>query len=235
VRGYLMFGYRWSEGGPWNTENIQGVVRWLNRVWALYTERSGPSACSDETRRNLRRKTHQTLRQVTRDFERFEFNTIIAALMELLNEMVKAREAGASGTPEWAEAQDIYLRMLAPLCPHIAEELWYRTGRGGSVTDEGSAVSENETRPYVSIHTQPWPKVDEAAAKEDEITIPIQVNGKLRDRIVVPADASEEQIKSAALASEVVQKYLRSAAGAAEGKKPKQVIYVKGRLVNIVV
>ena len=218
VRGYLMFGYRWSEGGPWNTENIQGVVRWLNRVWALFTERSGPSACSDETRRNLRRKVHQTLRQVTRDFERFEFNTIIAALMELLNEMVKAREANAAGTPEWAEAQDIYLRMLAPLCPHIAEELW----------------TEALGRPY-SVHTQPWPKVDEAAAKEDEITIPVQVNGKLRDRITVPADASEEDIKSAALASEGVQKYLRSAAGAAEGKPPKKVIVAQKKLVNIVV
>jgi leucyl-tRNA synthetase len=95
------------------------------------------------------------------------------------------------------------------------------------VTDEGGAVSENETRPYVSIHTQPWPKVDEAAAKEDEITIPIQVNGKLRDRIVVPADATEEQIKSAALASKTVQKYL-------ERKKPRQVIVVPKKLVNIV-
>ncbi|PIZ26260.1 MAG: leucine--tRNA ligase, partial [Chloroflexi bacterium CG_4_10_14_0_8_um_filter_57_5] len=154
----------------------------------------------------------------TRDFERFEFNTIIAALMELLNEMVKAREANAAGTPEWAEAQDIYLRMLAPLCPHIAEELW----------------TEALGRPY-SVHTQPWPKVDEAAAKEDEITIPVQVNGKLRDRITVPADASEEDIKSAALASEGVQKYLRSAAGAAEGKPPKKVIVAQKKLVNIVV
>jgi leucyl-tRNA synthetase len=118
--------------------------------------------------------------------------------------------------------------MLAPVCPHIAEELWYHTGRGGAVVDEDGVVSENETRPYQSIHTQPWPKVDEAAAREDEITIPVQVNSKLRDRIVMPANASEEQIKSAALASEAVQKYLG-------GKKPKQVIYVKGRLVNIVV
>jgi len=108
--------------------------------------------------------------------------------------------------------------MLAPLCPHIAEELW----------------TEALGRPY-SVHTQPWPKVDEAAAKEDEITIPVQVNGKLRDRITVPADASEEDIKSAALASEGVQKYLRSAAGAAEGKPPKKVIVAQKKLVNIVV
>jgi leucyl-tRNA synthetase len=212
VRGYLMFGYRWSEGGPWNTENIQGVVRWLNRVWALFVEPvSARPLGSAETLRVLRRKVHQTLRQVSRDFERFEFNTIIAALMELLNEMVKAREAGAAGTPEWAEAQDIYLRIMAPLCPHIAEELW----------------TEKLGKPY-SVHQQPWPKVDEAAAREDEITIPIQVNGKVRDRIVVPADATDELIQSAALASEVVQKYL-------EGKKPRQVIVVPKRLVNVVV
>jgi leucyl-tRNA synthetase len=236
LRAYLMFAYRWQDGGLWDSQGIEGTSRWLRRVWTMVSDASrGVEPPLEQVTKNLRRKVHQTLCSVRRDFEQFEFNTIVSSLMELLNEMVKAKDAGIYGTPVWDEAIDIYLRMLAPVCPHIAEELWYRTGRGGAVTDEGGAVSENETRPYVSIHTQPWPKVDEAAAKEDEITIPIQVNGKLRDRIVVPADASEEQIKSAALASEVVQKYLRSAAGAAEGKKTKQVIYVKGRLVNIVV
>ncbi|MFH1908913.1 MAG: leucine--tRNA ligase [Chloroflexota bacterium] len=217
VRAYLMFFARWDMGAPWNSTGIDGTVRWLRRVWTLVTEPSarplGPSRSTPqgaETLRVLRRKVHQTLRQVTRDFETFEFNTIVSSLMELLNEMTKAKEAGAYGTPEWNEAIDTYLRMLAPVCPHIAEELWTNIGK-----------------PY-SIHTQPWPKVDEAAAREDEITIPIQVNGKLRDRILVPADASEEQIKSAALASQAVQKYM-------EGKPPRQVIYVKGRLVNIVV
>ena len=130
---------------------------------------------------------HQTLKQVTRDFEQFEFNTIVSGLMELLNEMYKAREAGAAGTPEWDEAVDIYLRMLAPVCPHIAEELW--TAAGQTVLDP----------------TQSWPKVDEAATQEDEITIPVQVNGKVRDRLVVPADTREEEIKAAALASEIVR------------------------------
>ncbi len=148
---------------------------------------------------------------MTRDFENFEFNTIISSLMELLNEMYKAREAGAAGTPEWDEAQDIYLKMLAPVAPHIAEELW----------------TEHLGKPY-SIHQQAWPKVDEAAAKEDRIEIPVQVNGKVRDRIVVPADASEEEIKSAALASEEVQKYL-------EGNEPRKVIVANKRLVNVVI
>jgi leucyl-tRNA synthetase len=158
----------------------------------------------------LRRRLHQMLKRITRDFKQFEFNTIVSGLMELLNEMTRAREAGAYGTPEWNEAVDIYLRMLAPVCPHIAEELWAQTGR------------------KYSIHTQPWPAVDEEATREEEVVIPVQVNGKLRDRVVVPADASEEYIRSAALASEVVQKYL-------EGKPPKKVIVAQKKLVNIVV
>jgi leucyl-tRNA synthetase len=158
----------------------------------------------------LRRHVHQMLKRITRDFQKFEFNTVVSGLMELLNEMYAAREAGVAGTREWNEAVDIYLRMLAPACPHIAEELWELTGR------------------KYSIHDQPWPEVDEAATHEQEITIPVQVNGKLRDRVVLPADVSEEGIKSAALASKIIQKYL-------EGKPPKKVIVAQKKLVNIVV
>lgn len=212
LRSYLMFAYRWQEGGPWNSQGIDGTARWLRRVWTLFTDASdSPASASDETKRTLRRRVHQTLRNVTHDFENFEFNTIISSLMELLNEMYKAREAGAVGSDEWNEAQEIYLEMLAPVAPHIAEELW--TNQLG--------------RPY-SIHQGQWPKVDEVAAKEDVIELPVQINGKVRDRITVPADASEEEIKSVALASEVVKKYL-------EGREPKKVIVANKRLVSIVV
>ncbi|HEX9387932.1 MAG TPA: leucine--tRNA ligase [Anaerolineales bacterium] len=216
LRTYLMFAYRWQEGGPWNSQGIDGTARWLRRTWTLFTDAVVPSGSSrstptSEVLRNLRRRVHQTLRRVTRDFENFEFNTIISGLMELLNEMYKAREAGAVGSDEWNEAQDIYLKMLAPVAPHIAEELW--TNQMG--------------KPY-SVHQQQWPKVDEAAAKEDMIEIPVQVNGKVRDRVVVSAEASEEEIKSAALASEGVQKYL-------EGKEPRKIIVANKRLVNVVV
>jgi leucyl-tRNA synthetase len=210
VRAYLMFFARWDMGAPWNSSGIEGTVRWLRRTWTIVTEPAGPASCSDETRRVLRRRVHQTLRRITRDFRQFEFNTIVSGLMELLNEMMKARESGAYGTPEWNEAIDIYLRMMAPVTPHIAEELWERTGR------------------KYSIHTQPWPAVDEDAAREDEIVIPVQVNGKLRDRITVPADAAEDQIRAAALESAQVQKFL-------EGKPPKKVIVAQKKLVNIVV
>ena len=211
VRAYLMFFARWEMGAPWDSQGIEGAARWIRRIWTLFTDPTPPGAASDETKRTLRRRVHQTLRRVTHDFENFEFNTIISALMELLNEMYRAREAGVVGSQEWEEAQDIYLRMLAPVAPHIAEELW--------TVQLGKSYS---------VHQQPWPKVDEAAAKEESIEIPVQVNGKVRDRIVVPAEAGEELIKSAALASEQVQKYL-------EGREPRKVIVANKRLVNVVV
>jgi len=214
VRAYIMFFARWEMGAPWDSQGIEGSARWIRRIWTLFTDSDDSShrtePASDEVKKNLRRKVHQTLRKVTGDFENFEFNTIVSSLMELMNEMYKAREAGAAGSPEWNEAQDIYLRMLAPVAPHIAEELW----------------TNHLGRPY-SIHQQPWPQVDEAATKEDSIELPVQINGKVRGRITVPAEASEEEIKSAALASETVQKYL-------EGKEPKKVIVANRRLVSIV-
>lgn len=213
VRAYLMFFARWEMGAPWDSQGIEGTARWIRRVWTLFTDPASPfpAPASEETKKNLRRRVHQTLRKVTRDFENFEFNTIISALMELMNEMYKAREAGAVGSDEWKEAQEFYLKMMAPVTPHIAEELW----------------TNHLGRPY-SIHQQLWPEFDESAAKEDVIEIPVQINGKVRDRITVSADAGEAEIKSAALASETVQKYL-------EGKEPRKVIIAKGRLVSIVV
>ena len=210
VRAYLMFFARWDMGAPWNSSGIEGTARWIRRVWALFTEQAQKRNASDEVRRALRRKVHQTLKRVTHDFENFEFNTIVSGLMELLNDMYRAREQGAGGTPEWDEARDIYLRMLAPVAPHVAEELWKRLGK-----------------PY-SVHTRSWPVVDEAAAAEEQITLVVQVNGKVRDRITVPLNTGEEEAKAAALASEAVRKYL-------DGKPPRKVILVPGRLVNIVI
>ncbi len=211
VRAYLMFFARWDMGAPWSSSGIDGVVRWLRRSWtALLEPADGNAQASEVVLRGLRRKTHQTLRQVTRDYELLEFNTIISGLMEMMNEMIAAKQQGAYGTPAWDEAAEIYIKMLAPVAPHITEELWSLLGK-----------------PY-SIHTQSWPVVDEEAARQDEITLVLQVNGKVRDRITVPADISEEAAKQAALANANVQKFL-------EGKPPRQVVVVPKRLVNIVV
>ncbi len=211
VRAYLMFFARWDMGAPWDSQGIEGASRWVRRAWTLFTDENKGGSPTPETLRGLRRKVHQTLKRVSHDFESFEFNTIVSSLMELLNEMYRAREGGAAGSAEWAEAQEIYLKMMAPIAPHIAEELW----------------TDVLGKPY-SVHTQLWPKVDEAAAKEDEITLAVQVNGKVRDRVTVAAEADEATVRAAALAAEGVLKSL-------DGKTPKKVIVVKGKLVSVVV
>ena len=208
VRAYIIFFCRWELGGPWSSTGIEGNSRWLRRVWHMLLEPSFGKADA-EVLKALRRKAHQTLKRVTYDFENFEFNTIVSSLMELLNEMGRAKNAGAFGSQEWNEVADIYLRMLAPVCPHIAEELWERLGK-----------------PY-SVHNQPWPKVNEEAAKDEMITLIVQVNGKLRDRIVVDPGISDEEAEKLALASEAVQQTM-------EGRPIRKVIVVPGRLVNVV-
>ncbi len=209
VRAYLMFYARWDMGAPWSNTGIEGVSRWLRRAWTLFTDPIEKGNPDPEVIRSLRRKLHQTLRQITHDFEAFEFNTIVSGLMELLNEMYKARDKGAAGNAEWDEAVDIYLKMMAPVTPHIAEELWEFHGK------------------LYSIHQQNWPDVDVEAASEELITLIVQVDGKLRDRITVPVDISDEDAKTAALESEAIKKFLG-------GKSPRKVIVVPRRLVNIV-
>ena len=211
VRGYLMFFARWDLGGPWNSQGIGGTERWLHRVWKLYTDSSGDDKPSDELMRDIKRDLHTSLDRITRDYERVEFNTIISTLMELLNNMVDAKRKGAGNSPEWRDILETYLLMMAPAVPHIAEELW-------------TEILGNE----YSIHNQKWPEADPELMAVEEITLIVQVNGKLRDRIVVPVDISKEDAEKTALASPGAGPYL-------EGKEVRKVIVVPGRLVNIVV
>jgi leucyl-tRNA synthetase len=207
VRAYLMFGYRWNEGGPWNDSNISGVVRWLNRLWdVVHDTQTGGGTLSAEHSRALQRKTHQTIQKITRQMETFEFNTVVSSLMELTNAVIEAKDG--AGSPAFREAIHTLLLLSAPVSPHIAEELWAVLGR-----------------PY-SIHQQAWPQADEALAREDELELPVQVNGKLRGKIVVPATADTSSIEQAALQSDAIR-FL-------EGRPAKKVIVVPGRLVNIV-
>jgi leucyl-tRNA synthetase len=210
VRAYLMFFARWDQGAPWNSKGIEGVVRWLGRVWRIaLPSRRKPQTPSEESVRQLRRVTHQTIKRVTVDFEKFEFNTIVSALMEMTNALQQQREA-AEGSPAWDEAVQTLLLLLAPVTPHLAEELWAK-----------------RKLPY-SIHQQDWPAYDPEAAAEETITLVVQVNGKVRDRLQVPAGIGEADATQQALASEAVRRHL-------DGGSPRQVIYVPGRLVNIVV
>ena len=212
VRAFLMFIGPWDQGGPWNPTGIDGVYRWLGRVWSAAQPGSAPVPADAEGRellRALRRLAHVTIGEVTDDYEGMRFNTAIAHLMELTNAIIREREAGMGGTDAYAEAVDILLRLLAPVAPHVAEELWERRGK-----------------PY-SIHTQPWPVADPALTAAETIELPVQVDGKLRDRLVVTPDTPAEEIERMALASEHVQRYL-------DGRAPMRVIHIPGKLVNVV-
>lgn len=214
VRAYLMFIGPWEMGGPWNSQGIEGIQRFAHRVWnVVLAPPERPVPASDVTEAQvteLRRRTHQTIGRVTADIAAFRFNTMLAALMEFNNALIKARETAVYGSAAWHEAVRSLLLLLAPVMPHLAEELWERTGGA------------------YSIHQQAWPQWDPEIAREDVITLVVQVNGKVRERIEVPSDISEAAATAAALASERVQKWL-------DGKAVRKVIYAPGRLVNIVV
>jgi len=215
VRAYLMFVAPWEQGGEWNDSGISGVSRWLNRVWNLVlTDYSrNKNASPDDTKkaeRELSRITHQTIKKVTGDLEKIHLNTMISTLMELTNYLAKVKEKGTVTTSDWEESIDILLRLLAPTTPHLAEELWQRTGR------------------EYSIHNQSWPHWDETLVKEEEITLVVQVNSKLRDRIMVPVSITEAEARELVLERERVKPYIA-------GKQINKIIYVPGRLINIVV
>ena len=142
--------------------------------------------------------------------EAFTFNTIIAGLMEFTNALQKTKQTPVYGTEAWEEAIETMLLLLAPCCPHIAEELWARTGR------------------TYSIHQQPWPAFSAELAAEEVITLIVQINGKVRARIEMPADIGEVEAKATALADENVQRHIGD-------QQVRKTIYVPGRLVNIVV
>jgi leucyl-tRNA synthetase len=210
VRVFLMFFARWDQGGPWDSQGIKGPSRFLDDVWSLILDphSQSPAGKGGEAA-VLRRKTHQVIRKVTEDLESFSFNTAIAAMMEFRNSLRDLKPA-LFGSPAWNEAVETLLLLLAPFAPHICEELWARLGK-----------------PY-SIHRQSWPMWDPQLAAEEMMTLIVQVNGKVRDRLELPRDTSEEQAKSLALQSERVLRHLG-------GKEPQQVVYVPGRLINVVV
>lgn len=213
VRCFLMFIGPWDQGGPWSDVGINGVARWLNRVWGLLERNPQDLAAADadpQAVRDTLRILHQTVRKCYNDLDKFKFNTAIAALMELANHLSKVWAEGSVDPATWRECVAKFLLMLAPIAPHIAEELWERAGH-----------------PY-SIHQQRFPEWDDALAAADTITLVVQVNGRVRDRIEAPADIDEPAARELALSSVKVQPYT-------EGKTVNKAIYVPGRLVNVVV
>lgn len=215
VRGYLMFIGPWDLGGPWDPKAIEGVYRFLNRVWAVVTDEI-PAELVDKTpsadqAKALERKLHQTIIKVTDDMANFRFNTAIAALMELNNTLMRAKESGVAGSPIWNETIRNLLLMMAPIFPHISEELW-------------QSVNETEE----SVHLQAWPQGDPQKAREDELTVVVQINGKVRDKLTIAPGTAKDVLEKDALALENVQKWI-------DGKQVRKVIVIPDKLVNVVV
>ncbi|MEK7582749.1 MAG: class I tRNA ligase family protein [Patescibacteria group bacterium] len=194
VRMYLAFMAPYEQGGPCDPKGINGVHRFLNRVWKLSEQdfQDAPSA---------KKAVHHAIKKVGEDLNDLRLNTAVSELMKALNEI----ESGIS-----REDFESFVKILAPLAPHISEELWHSLGHEDS------------------IHLQPWPDFDGSLLVEDEYQMPVQVNGKLRDTIAVSSDATEDEIKSLALASEKVQK-------AIDGKEVQKFLIIPRRMISIVV
>ena len=216
VRMYLMFLGDVSQGGDWRDAGMNGMYRFINRIWRLKDKKKYQTASftmaagsgqkpNDEQGANakIQKLIHQTIKKVSKDLEALKFNTAIAALMTLVNGFEEQEEIAI-------EDFEKFIILLFPFAPHISEELWSRLGHRESVSK------------------QKWPEYDAKLAKDEMITLVIQINGKVRDRIEVAADILESEAKKTALASERIKEFLAD-------KEPKKIIFVKGRLINIVV
>jgi leucyl-tRNA synthetase len=221
ARLYSLFAAPPDRDLDWQDTGIEGIQRFLSRVYRYVARNAAhkrsPASSNgsnlSSAARQVQRKLHQTIKRVTDDFRgRWHFNTCIAAIMELVNELYAVEEREAPSIPPalLADVQRDLALLLAPFAPYLAHELWEMLGETGSLV------------------RAPWPAYDSELAKEEELEIPVQVNGKLRGRITVPADADEEVVRNGALADEKVK-------GAIAGKQIVKWIIVAGKLVNIVV
>lgn len=215
-RMYLMFGFAFTEGGPWNDDGIKAMSRFIQRIERLIDkfiedkDKSGKDEISkDEKELNYVR--NYTIKSVTEDAEKFQFNTAIARIMELVNALYKYDgEVENKNMKLYEETIADLIRLLAPFAPHFSEEIWERMGYS------------------YSVFNQKWPEYDKKALVKDTVEIAIQVNGKVRGRIEISSDAAEKEIQDKALAVESIKQFI-------EGKEIKKVVVVKNRLVNIVV
>lgn len=217
-RLYLMFGFSYSEGGPWSDEGIRAIARFVNRVERFIEKfietRQNPGKTKEEmedAEKELNYVRHYTIKHVTLDADKFEFNTAIARIMELVNALYKyENEVEVKNMKFYEDVVRDFVKILAPFAPHFSEEMWERLGY------------------EYSVFNQKWPEWDEKALEREMVEIAIQVNGKVRSKAQVPSNATDEELKQIALSDERVKSYL-------DGKEIKKVIIVKNRLVNIVV
>jgi leucyl-tRNA synthetase len=218
ARLFMMFAAPPDQSLEWSDAGVEGAFRFLKRLWKIVHEHAG-AGVTDKYRagelnaglKELRFKLHSTIQKVADDYgRRQQFNTAIAAVMELLNTYDKTDKAGELGRAVAQEVLEAVVIVLSPIVPHITEALW------------------NGLKPGTQLLDQSWPQVDQAALVKSELELMVQVNGKLRGSVTVPADAGKDAIEAAALANDNVQKFM-------EGKPAKKVIVVPGRLINIVV
>ena len=215
VRCYLMFIGPWDQGGPWNSSGIEGAHRFIVDVWHLATAPGEGGASSGQTgeelgnsEKEVSRLLHQTLKKVSDDYAAFKYNTLIAALMTLRNRLKSERER-LLGRPLWEEAMDSLILMMAPIAPFISEELWQRR------------------HPGASVHLQSWPVHDPEKAAADAVTLVIQINGKVRARLEIPADTDPGQLERLAMEQPKVREALKN-------KTVRRVIPIGNKLINIV-
>jgi len=209
VRTYLMFLGPWEQGGDWTDTGINGVSRWMNRLWTLFhTDVKQFPLNANETK--TRRKLHKTIEKVHKDMDSFKFNTAIASLMEMTNELSRAKEKKAVSQSLWQECVEKVLLMLAPIAPHITEELWEVNGQA------------------YSIHTQCFPQWDPSMTKEEGITLVIQINGKVRDKIESRSGISLDTAMELALSSEKIKPLIND-------HQIKKTIFVPDKLLNFVI
>ena len=211
LRAYEMFIAPYDMDAPWDPRGVPGTYRFLNRVWNVVQEFVAAPESTSEDDQELLRLTHSTIKKVTRDIEDEKFNTAVAAMMEMVNGLYKFKEShGMQASETWRFTLESLLQILAPFAPHITEELWQELGH----TD--------------TIHVNHWPKWDEKYLVSDVMTIIVQVNGKLRSKLELPADIDQQGVEAAALADTNVQKFTNN-------KPPKKMVYVPGKLVNVVI
>lgn len=211
LRVYEMFIAPYDLDAPWDTRGVPGTYRFLNRVWALTQEylESQPEEMSEQTASEVLAVTHKVIKKITSDIEDDKFNTAISSMMETVNNFYKIKEAsGIAQNDTWRFALESLLQVLAPFAPHITEELWADLGHSDT------------------IHRDHWPKWDDKYLVSDTMTIIVQVNGKLRAKLELANDLSEEEVKAQALAHENVSKFVDG--------DPKKVIYIPGKIVNVV-
>jgi len=206
-----------DQATEWSDKGVIGCYRFLNRVWNLQNKLKAQSLKLKTTAQNLNldKLLHRTIKKVTEDIENFRFNTAVSALMILTNELEKVQELSVI-------SYQSLVKLLAPMAPHLSEEIWQKLGGPKGKPSASYGASKK------SIFLEKWPKYEPKLVKEEIITLIIQVNGKVRDKIEVEADISEEKAKELAISREKMQKWI-------ECKEIKKIVFVPGKLINIVV